>query len=258
VNVKYDYILVDEFQDCTNADFEIFFRMLDNPDRLILAGDLAQAVHIGTAARIPRDERMARRKFFRLEGSYRLPVRISECIKALSDKIVEKFDGVEGVSGIAPYKASPPGARPIVVYAPTLSEIGEKIRNVFQAYKIYDLKKVCVLEKDVELNAELNRIGISSETDTILSLKGLEKECVVWSTRISLEFEKEVYEFAYTILTRTSSILIIALSDNSQEVYKPIIGLLKRDRLIFWDKTTEDRFESFCEAVGNITVVDEG
>jgi len=52
---------------------------------------------------------MARRRFFRLEGSYRLPVRISECIKALSDKIVEKFDGVEGVSGIAPYKASPPG-----------------------------------------------------------------------------------------------------------------------------------------------------
>lgn len=103
----------------------------------------------------------------------------------------------------------------------------------------------------------MNRIGISSETDTILSLKGLEKECVVWSTRIPLEFEKEVYEFAYTILTRTSSILIVALSDNSQEVYKPIIGLLKKDRLIFWDKATEDRFERFCEAVGNLTVVDE-
>lgn len=257
VKVKYDYILVDEFQDCTNADFEIFFRMLDNPDRLILAGDLAQAVHIGTAAKIPRDERMARRRFFRLEGSYRLPVRISECIKGLSDKIVEKFAGEEGVSGISPYKASPPGARPIVVYAPTLLEIGEKIKGVFNAYKIYNLNKVCVLEKDVELCSELNRIGISSETDTILSLKGLEKECVIWSTRIPLEFEKEVYEFAYTILTRTSSILIVALSDNSQEVYKPIIGLLKKDRLIFWDKATEDRFESFCEAVGNITVVDE-
>lgn len=257
VKVKYDYILVDEFQDCTNADFEIFFRLLDNPDRLILAGDLAQAVHIGTAARIPRDERMARRRFFRLEGSYRLPVRISECIKGLSDKIVEKFGGEEGVNGISPYKASPPGARPIVVYAPTLVEIGEKIKGVFNAYKVYDLKKVCVLEKDVELCSELNRIGISSETDTILSLKGLEKECVIWSTRIPLEFEKEVYEFAYTILTRTSSILIIALSDNSQEVYKPVIGLLKKDRLIFWDKSTEDRFETFCEAIGNITVVDE-
>ena len=249
VNVKYDYILVDEFED--------FFRMLDNPDRLILAGDLAQAVHIGTAARVPRDERMARRRFFRLEGSYRLPVRISECIKGLSDKIVEKFNGEEGVNGISPYKASPPGARPVVVYAPTLLEIGEKIKEVFNTYKIYDLKKACILEKDLELCQELNRIGISSETDTILSLKGLEKECVIWSTRIPLEYEKEVYEFAYTILTRTSSILIIALSDNTQEVYKAIVGLLRRDRLIFWDKATEDRFESFCAAVGNIAVVDE-
>jgi hypothetical protein len=257
VNVKFDYILVDEFQDCTNADFEIFFRMLDNPDRLIIAGDLAQAVHIGTAARVPRDERMARRKFFRLEGSYRLPVRISECIKGLSDKIVEKFDGEEGVNGISPYKASPPGARPVIVYAPTLAEIGEKIKNVFATYKIYDLKRACILEKDLELCKELNRIGVGSETDTILSLKGLEKECVIWSTRIPLEYEKEVYEFAYTILTRTSSILIIALSDNTQEVYKATIGLLKRDRLIFWDKATEDRFESFCKPVGNITVVDE-
>ena len=257
INVKYDYILVDEFQDCTNADFEIFFRMLDNPDRLIIAGDLAQAVHIGTAARVPRDERMARRKFFRLEGSYRLPVRISECIKGLSDKIVEKFDGQEGVNGISPYKASPPGARPIVVYAPTLVDIGEKIKNIFTTYKIYNLERACILEKDLELCTELNRIGVKSETDTILSLKGLEKECVIWSTRIPLEYEKEVYEFAYTILTRTSSILIISLSDNTQEVYKPIIGLLKKDRLIFWDKATEDTFESFCETVGNITVVDE-
>lgn len=257
VNIKYDYILVDEFQDCTNADFEIFFRMLNNPDKLIIAGDLAQSVHIGTAARVPRDERMTRRKFYRLEGSYRLPVRISECIKGLSEKIIEKFNGEEGVNGISPYKASPPGARPVVVYAPTLVEIGEKIKNIFATYKIYDLKKTCILEKDIELCNELNRLGISSETDTILSLKGLEKECTIWSTRIPLEYEKEVYEFAYTILTRTSSILIIALSDSTQEVYKAIIGLLKKDRLIFWDKVTEDRFESFCEDVGNITVVDE-
>lgn len=257
VNVKYDYILVDEFQDCTNADFEIFFKMLDNPDRLIIAGDLAQAVHIGTAARIPRDERMARRKFFRLEGSYRLPVRISECIRGLSDKIIEKFDGEEGVNGISPYKASPPGSRPVVVYATTLQEISEKIKNIFTTYKIYDLKSVCILEKDISLCNELNRIGIKAETDTILSLKGLEKECVIWSTRTPLEYEKEVYEFAYTILTRTSSILIIALSDNTQDIYKQVIGLLRRDRLIFWDKTTEDRFEGFCEKVGNIKVVDE-
>lgn len=256
-HIKYDYIIVDEFQDCTNADFDIFYRMLDNPDRLILAGDLAQAIHIGKAARIPRDERMSRRRFHRLEGSYRLPVRISECIRKLSDKIVESWSNEEGVNNISPYKASPPGARPIVVYAASVKEISYKIKSIFDAYKIYDLKRVCILEKDNELHHQLRAVGLESETDTILSLKGLEKECIIWSTRIPLEYEKEVYEFTYTILTRTSSLLIVALSDNTNPIYKQVVGMLDRERLIFWDKVTEDKFDSFCEDVEVIPVVDE-
>ncbi len=257
LDIKFDYILVDEFQDCTNADFEIFFRMLDNPDKLVLAGDLAQAVHIGKTARIPRDERMSRRRFYRLEGSYRLPVRISECIRKLSEKIVETFSNEEGVNSITPYKASPPGARPIVVYGETVEGIGKKLKDVFQTYKIYDLKKVCILEKDDILNRQLNQLGVSSETDTILSLKGLEKECIIWSTRIPLEYEKEVYEFVYTILTRTSSILIIALSDRTQDLYMQVLGLLDRERLIFWDKESEDKFDSFCEPSNATALIDE-
>ena len=212
VKPNYDYILVDEFQDCTEADFEIFYSMIKDPNNFTIAGDLAQSIHLGTAARIPRDDRMTRRQFYRLDGSYRLPVRISECIKQLSTAIVQRFGNDEGVTDITPYKGSPPGSRPIVVDGQTYVEVAEKVKEVFKHYKIYDLERVTILEKDIELQREIVKRDLIAETDTILSLKGLEKECVLWSTRIPLEFEREVFEFAYTIVTRTSCILIVAIT----------------------------------------------
>jgi len=257
IPVKYDYIIVDEFQDCTNADFEIFFQLLKDPDRLIIAGDLAQAVHIGKAARIPRDERMLRRTVHRLEGSYRLPVRISECIKDLSIKISESFGGDEGASVITPYKGSPPGARPIIVYGASLQEVVLKVKAIFDCYKIYDLNQITILEKDPTLTQELRKLGIGTESDTILRLKGLEKECILWSTRAEIEFEKEVYEFIYTILTRTSSILIVALFNETKPIYKRVINLLRKDRIIFWDTITKQKFNEFCEQTEIEILADE-
>lgn len=257
INIKYDHILVDEFQDCTDADFEIFYLMINNPNNFTISGDLAQSIHLGTAANIPRDENMDRRQFHRLEGSYRLPVRISESIKKLSEAIVHRFGNNEGAISITPYKGSPPGARPIVVFANSIPELAEKISEIFKTYNIYDLKKITILEKDSELLREISSRSLVTETDTILSLKGLEKECVLWSTRIPLEFEKEKFEFAYTIVTRTSSILIIALTENTQNVYKEILGLLDRERLIFWDEESETKFDTYCEEYDFIKIEDE-
>jgi DNA helicase-2/ATP-dependent DNA helicase PcrA len=255
--INYDFILVDEFQDCTGADFEIFYSMIKDPNNLTIAGDLAQSIHLGTAAKIPRDDRMSRRQFYRLDGSYRLPVRISESIKKLSEAIVKRFGNDEGVTDITPYKGSPPGSRPIVVYGKSHIEVAEKIKQVFKHYKIYDLERITILEKDIELLREISQKGITCETDTILSLKGLEKECVLWSTRIPLEFEKEVFEFSYTILTRTSCILIIAISDDTQNIYKKILGLLDNERIIMWDKETADKFYTFCEEYKPEAIIDE-
>ncbi|RZS97159.1 UvrD-helicase domain-containing protein [Cecembia calidifontis] len=257
VTKKYDYILIDEFQDCTEADFEIFFNLVKNPNNITIAGDLAQSVHLGTTARIPRDERMSRRQFHRLDGSYRLPVRISEAIREISASLVQKFGNDEGATHITPYKGSPPGARPIVVYGQDYQQVAPKIKQIFDYYKIYDLHKITILERDKELQREIYGLNIRCETDSILKLKGLEKECVVWSTRIPLEFEKEVFEFAYTIMTRTSSILIIAITDNTQLVYRKILGMLNRERLILWDSETENKFDSFCELYAVETVEDE-
>lgn len=257
LKLSYDHILVDEFQDCTNADFEIFYKMIKNPNYLTIAGDLAQAIHLGTAARIPRDEKMARRLFHRLDGSYRLPVRISESIKKLSEAIVSRFGNDEGVTGITPYKGSPPGSRPIVVFGSDTGNLAEKIYDIFGVYKIYHLKKLTILEKDVTLYHTIRSKGIDAETDSVLGLKGLEKECVIWSTRKSLEFEKETFEFAYTIITRTSCILIIAITPETQNIYKKVLGLLDRERLIMWDKDTETQFDLFCEQYVAETIIDE-
>ena len=243
---KYDYIFVDEFQDCTQADFKIFNQLLRDPDHLTIAGDLAQAVHLGSSAKIPRFEDMSKRKNLELEGSYRLPVRISEAIKPISESIQRKSNHEEGVEVVIPYKGSPPGARPIVVYANSLDGMCPKIERALHFYKIYGFDEVTILEKDEELRDKLKAKNVDYQTDSILRLKGLEKKCILWSTRIPIEREREKYEFVYTILSRTSSILIIALFDDACEYYKPIISRLKKERLIFWDKETEEKFPDFC------------
>ena len=219
---------------------------MKNPDHLCIAGDLAQAVHIGKSARIPRFEDMARRNIHRLEGSYRLPVRISEAIKPISEAIQLSFNKEDGVSIITPYKGSPPGARPIVVFGSTHDELAVKIQAIFHTYSIFEIDRATILEKDYTLATALNRLGIKSETDTILRLKGLEKRCILWDTMAQVEYEKEVFEFVYTILSRTSSILIIALMPSTLSLYKIVLGKLNASRLIYWDKESETEFQSLA------------
>jgi len=258
ITVKYDYIFVDEFQDCTKADFRIFNLLLTNPNHITIAGDLAQAVQIGKTAKIPRFDNMGRRSpYNRLEGSYRLPVRVSEAIKPISEAIKISTNNEEGAGIITPYKGSPPGSRPIVVYASTLEAIAGKISDIFNTYSIYDIRQATILEKDYQLKKALNQLGIKTETDTILRLKGLEKRCIIWSTRAGIEYEKEVFEFVYTILSRTSAILIIALSEKSLPIFKPVIGKFNPNRLILWDRETESKFATFCKSIEIEPNVDE-
>lgn len=249
IEEKYTHIFVDEFQDCTGADFDIFYYLLENPNHLVIAGDLAQSLHLGRSAKIPKTESMLRRSpTHYLEGSYRLPYRVSECIAKLSQNIVTKYGKEEGVNMISPQKSAPPGARPIVVYGRDSEEMSKKIAEIVEAYDVYDLnKQTIVLEKDYELSRPLNKLGIRTESETILKIKGLEKKCVIWSTRAGYEDNDEFLETVYTILTRTSSILIIALFENTLQNYKKVIYLLNKERLILWDNDTKLRYEDFCE-----------
>lgn len=246
--VLYDYIFVDEFQDCTPADFEIFQHLLHDPDHLVLAGDLAQSVQIGrsSSAKIPRLEGMVQRRApHRLQGSYRLPFRISEAIRGVSEHINTLYDGDSSAGVISPYKGSPPGARPIVVYAENVSQLADKLTEIIRAYACFDLREVTIMEKGFLLQQAIKeRLGeeIPIESETILKLKGLEKTCVVWSTNAAIEHRGEVFEFIYTILTRTSCLLLIAITPNSREMYLPVLKKLRSERLIFWDAESGQHF----------------
>jgi SAM-dependent methyltransferase len=242
IKTKFTHIFVDEFQDCTQADYHIFDVLLENPNNIVLAGDIAQAIQIGNVADIPRirTEEMYNRKTHHLKGSYRLPFRISECITKISETIQ---DG----NVITPYKGSPPGARPIVVYASSPNDLKNKLESINKTYSLYGLDRITILESDYEICNALRAIKIPCETDTILRLKGLEKTCVMWSTRIDIEYKDEVSEFVYTILSRTSGILLIVLTTQTLKKYYKIIKLLRKDRLIMWDKETKEKFNDFCQ-----------
>lgn len=263
-NGIYDYIFVDEFQDCTPADFSIFYHLLKDNNNLILAGDLAQAIHLGTSSTLPRednspDDKLRYFDYIKLEGSYRLPYRISECLKPISEtiKIAQ-----EDAQIITPYKGSPPGARPIVVYAESSESMAQKIIDITDSFAPFDIlnqaeqggKKITILERDNSLVRELVKIKPGcATTSSILKLKGLEKTCVLWSTRATIEYQREVNNFVYTILTRTSGILIIALFPETQSYYEPIVNQLPSKRLIMWDEETKEHMiKKYSEQNGRV------
>lgn len=254
---QFDYVFVDEMQDCTEADFEIFYRLLTDQNHLFVTGDLAQAVHLGTTAsiQIPRSPFAVQVRFKKdwLQGSYRLPFRVSEALVPLSSYLSTKWKKRRKkedphISLLSPHRGSPPGARPIVVAARSTEAMAAKIAAIYQAYGPglgqvgFDLQEVCVLERDVSLRKALSGLGLEAESNTILRIKGLEKSCIVWSTRRPIEQEDETAEYVYTVLTRGSCLLIIALFDDTAEAFRPLLRLIQPGRVLFWDGYSAHRF----------------
>lgn len=242
-NKQFDYIFIDEFQDCTQADFKTMILLLKDVNNLVITGDLAQSVHIGQSCKVPRDGNMRNRSFHKLTGSYRLPYRISEALSPLSKRITEKSSDPEVTVGISPYKGAPPGSRPIIVYAPNTSQLSDKIVSIKNLYSIFNLAEITILEKDEDLKQSLKSKNEIVDTSTILRLKGLEKSFVVWSLQAEIEFEDESLEFAYTIMTRTNCILVLALTDASKSINVEKLQYLRNDRLIIWDADTKKNLE---------------
>ncbi|TDH26777.1 ATP-dependent helicase [Segetibacter sp. 3557_3] len=239
---KHDYLFVDEFQDCTRTDFEIMNMLLSEAKNIVLAGDLAQSVHIGKSGFIPKDAERGNWKRHQLRGSYRLPFRICEAIYPLSSQINKASIHKEATAEITPYKGAPPGARPLFVYAGDNIQLAKKLSQIRAQYSVFDLNRITIMEKDDNLCKEIRGLGIIGETTTILRLKGLEKEFIVWSLQADIEYEDEVMEFAYTIMTRTNCLLVIASTPEAKDVHFPVLKYLRRDRLIMWDIESERNF----------------
>jgi hypothetical protein len=252
---KFSHIIVDEFQDCTKADYEIFYQMLQNPNNITFAGDYAQSINLGSSSHNPlrsSSVEMGRFDPKRLSGSFRLPMRISECLVELSKKVNQKYMDAFGTDAglINPYKGAPPGSRPIFVYAEGTNSAAEKITEIFLSYKsALKLDKVSIFERDVELKNALVQNQTPAEDEIILKAKGLEKNCVVWSTRINIDTNTEKEEFIYTILTRTVSLLIIIAFPGIQQDYNNIIKQFVENRLIRWDEVSEKRYQEIRQTI---------
>lgn len=240
----FDFVFVDEFQDCTRTDFQIMNLLLHDTNRLVLAGDMAQAVHIGKSGFIPKDADSNNRKRYKLRGSYRLPFRICEAIRPLSQQLNKVSINQEETAEITPYKGAPPGSRPIFVYATDCKELAQKIVAIKRVYGVFDPKQITIMEKDQTLCQAVRQLASRVETTTILRLKGLEKEFVVWSLQAEIEYEDEVLEFAYTIMTRTNCLLIVAASNDAKAIYAPALQCLTPERLIFWDDESAANFDN--------------
>jgi len=242
---KFDYILVDEIQDCTFADYTTFQHLLNPGGKLVLAGDLAQSIHLGTSVHFPTSGFDK----IRLKGSFRLPFRVSEAIKPLSQLINSEFKK-RRASGeteiIYPYKGSPPGARPIVVYGRDYGQLAAKIRDIFFLYKVFGFGEMAIFENDWQLAKELAAYNVGCTVEIILKSKGLEKSCVIWSTRVGIDTKKDVSEFVYTILTRTTSILIIAICETVNSKFAEVLNLLTQDqeKTSIWDEETKDQISA--------------
>lgn len=245
----FDYVLVDEFQDCTQTEFRIFSRLLKNPNNLSVAGDLAQALHLGKSSRMPREGLSKNWKKHILTASYRLPQRISEALAPIASEINTVREDNES-SSMRGYKGSPPGARPIVIVGKNTTDAAVRLSEALCAYQSYQFKTVTIFEYDSALANCMRQQYTAGpiETHSILALKGMERRCVVWSTRSKLHNEKEQLEFAYTILTRTNRCLFIVLfeEDTTNEI-GAILKLLNSKRLIFWDQNSEDVFRCITD-----------
>jgi DNA helicase II / ATP-dependent DNA helicase PcrA len=253
-HLKFDYILVDEFQDCTQADYEIFYQLLKDNNNITFAGDLAQSLSLGTSLHYPvrsEDGNMQRFESRRLSGSYRLPMRVSECIRPFSEMISMKFQDRLGVKAdiITPFKGAPPGSRPILIYGTDTQTAADKIDEVFRIYQLpLGLNEITIYERDGELQQALYQKNLNSHAEIILQTKGLEKECVVWSTRKMIDAKGEVEEFIYTILTRTVSLLIILIFPEVDQSYVNIIRTFNSERLLFWDDESEQQYTAIINA----------
>jgi len=250
----YTHLLVDELQDCCKADYDIFYSLLKVNDNLTVTGDLAQAINIGTTARIPRPQNQQMSSFqkIQLAGSFRLPFRVSQCIKELSLNIKEKFSnsGNADVSEIIPYKGAPPGARPIFVQANTEEALASKISEIYHEYKHYDAERIqhiSIFENSKSLKETISELGLSVSSNYVQKAKGMEMSFVVWDTNVSVDTQNEVNEFIYTALTRTTNILVLACTLRMSNKYFDIFKMLDQDRIIYWDEDSEKIFQSICK-----------
>ena len=276
VQFGFKRVYLDECQDFVEADFELISSLVRDPRDLVVCGDGTQALLTGPGYFRPRTVKGARWVTHELKGSYRLPIRICEAIEPLAEAIQRLRHGQssgrdandeEGEDIALPQavRNAVVGCRPIVLAAPDESMFIEQISRILQFV-------APLIESSGELvitNADEGNTTVASylkkavqtiepeytiENNSMLKIKGLERPCVFFSTRLDGSFTPgaSTYEWTYTILTRPTSVLILNLSNATSPEIKALVGRMRRDCLFFWDQRAEDAFAEFAKCIGGV------
>ena len=272
---KFERIFLDECQDFVEADFKIISALINDPRNLVVSGDGTQALQTGPGYFRPGTVGGARWVTHELSGSYRLPIRICEAIEPIAraiqmlrrgQKDVGRVDGDENEDITLPHavKSAVIGCRPIVIAPSDQQSFIDQFSRIlnFVAPIVQSNEELVVTNAD-ETNSTIGRLAKSAvaltkptyrlENNSMLRIKGLERSCVLYSTKLDGTFAPGAspYEWVYTILTRTTNVLIINLSASTPPPICALIGRLRRDCLFFWDMAAEQRFDEFAALIGS-------
>jgi hypothetical protein len=248
INGEFTDLFVDEAQDFLPADTECCYALREGNNPVFMVVDQAQALHTGSSYQTPGSPAGANWLSIELFGSYRLPVAIANCVRPLAESIQQTHEE-EGIStadiGI-PHsrKASVVGVRPIVVVGDE-AELARSIHEIRSAYNGYlsaesESDQITICEPDLPLARAIGGLGDHAHATTVKKIKGLERGFVVWSTRTNLGNADESAESVYTISTRSSCILVIAVDpEETSNLSREILDKLDQEHLMFWNQESE-------------------
>ena len=259
---KYDFVFIDECQDYLPADFSIAASLVHDRSGLVVFGDSAQGLHVGSSHWLPtsRDRRWT---YHRLRGSYRLPMRICEAVLPLGRQLLASRK--HGDSDVADddimvpeaVKSATLGIRPVVLDGNSPS-VESDLKTIVDYYGgLIDTQRqpsgpfATIPESDHRLKSAMQVAwpGKSIEEASMRKIKGLERPLVVWPTRALIPTASTLGEWVYTILTRTTCVVVIILSSDTDEAVRAVVSRLDRSRLLFWNQQAEDVFDSWAQTV---------
>lgn len=259
------HLFADECQDFTMSDFELFAAMVQDPSGLCVAGDEAQAIHLGSTYQRPGRLRGKRWKIRDLNGSYRVPLRLAQAVAPLAQHIqgLRSTSGVSGEDVAIPEsrKASVIGPRPIV--ARSSQEIRTRvIASIIHRYLPFmdmgsEPVRVCLVSPlargDLESSSAIaGRVEV--EAAPMLKAKGLEYPVVVM--RDTPGRNGEIAEGIYTAITRATGLCIVLLEADEPNETWPVLGLLDPQRLIFFDEESKSSFAKIRETSKQTAAID--
>lgn len=252
--VTFTHVFIDECQDFAPADFALAGLLVDDSQHLVAAGDETQSMHLGGCYRRPglvtgrNGQARQWTSKHQLKGSYRLPLRICEAIRPLADELRARHsrpgEDEELRDFISPeaVRTASLGLRPVVI-AGTTPQMTGMLKAVIDTYSPLisgsatgnPMVTVAEGEPLFDNASEWLPAGYEVRRESMLAIKGLERPCVVWSTRSEIAADVETSsEWIYTLLTRTTALLVIALSAETVPHVAQAIAKLRRDRLLFW------------------------